>query len=196
MVNYSARYRQFLQHGGAGVGFVAGLLVGLLIALGVALYVTKAPIPLSSNKQSEKSIEKPTGSFNSPFSGEAPDPNKSLYNKDIREGRAVKERPDVVAPTTIPEQKASSSAEPSTPPLSGYYLQTGSFSNPEEADQLRARLALAGIEANVTAAQVSGKSVKRVRVGPFSSAEEAYRARMRLTENGFEARLVKPESNH
>ena len=198
--------RSKTQFGGTGAGFVGGLLLGLVVALGVALYVTKAPLPFANKlgKTADKPSDRPAGEVSSP-SGEAPDPNKSLYNKDVREGRIGREEPASEPPRQVspaaPTAPANAAApvSPTAPasaaspasPATAYYLQTGSFANSDEADQLRARLALAGIEANVLQAEVGGKTMNRVRVGPFSTAEDAYRARTRLTENGFEARLVK-----
>jgi cell division protein FtsN len=180
--------------GGTGVGFLAGLLVGLVIALVVAFYVTNAPLPFANkgSKLGEKFLPK-AGS-------ELPDPNRPLYGKDVKEGRIPAEETSsnavLVAPSpaTSPAALGVPDAVPasSPPPTLPFYLQTGSFKSIEDAEQLRARLALAGVEANLSQAEVDGKQVNRVRVGPFSNAEEAYKARAKLTENGFEARLVKP----
>jgi cell division protein FtsN len=183
------------QMGGTGGGFLAGLLVGLIIALVVAFYVTNAPLPFANkaSKLGEKFLPK-AGS-------ELPDPNRPLYGKDVKDGRipaedtssnAVLVAPSPTTPTPVaPDAPVSTSAPAATP----FYLQTGSFKSIDDAEQLRARLALAGVEANLSQAEVDGRQVNRVRVGPFSNAEEAYKARAKLTENGFEAKLVKPAAS-
>lgn len=64
----------------------------------------------------------------------------------------------------------------------------GAFENPSEADNLKARLALAGIEASAQRAQLAdGRVVHRVRVGPFSRPEDMNPMRARLAEAGFNA---------
>jgi hypothetical protein len=66
------------------------------------------------------------------------------------------------------------------------YLQLGSFQNQDEADNLKAKLALAGIEATIQSVDVPGKGlVHRVRIGPFSRAEDADRVRAQLRQNGI-----------
>lgn len=73
-------------------------------------------------------------------------------------------------------------------PRERLYLQVGAFSNPGEADNLKARLALAGIQASAQRAQLAdGRVVHRVRVGPYSRVEDANPMRARLAEAGFDA---------
>jgi cell division protein FtsN len=183
MSSYSPSCLHRLQYGGTGGGFLAGLLVGLLAALAVALYVTNAPLPFASpNGRSDKLVDKSSALLS--------DPNKSLYTKDAKDGRLVVEPLPSSRMGTESPDIAPSAPDPATNAV--FFLQAGSFKSLEDAEQLRARLALAGVEANLSSAQVDGADVNRVRVGPFTTAEEAYRTRAKLTENGFEARLVKP----
>ncbi len=81
---------------------------------------------------------------------------------------------------------------PAPAPAQRLYLQVGAFSNPGEADNLKARLALAGIQASAQRAQLAdGRVVHRVRVGPYSRAEDANPMRARLAEAGFEASVLR-----
>ncbi|MGH8600962.1 MAG: SPOR domain-containing protein [Burkholderiales bacterium] len=73
-----------------------------------------------------------------------------------------------------------------------FYLQAGSFRGGSEADNLKARLALLGIEADVQTASVPDQGVMhRVRIGPYSSADDANHARAQLTQNGIPTTVVK-----
>jgi cell division protein FtsN len=73
-----------------------------------------------------------------------------------------------------------------------FYLQAGSFKGEPEADNLKARLALLGIEADVQTAAVPNQGVMhRVRIGPYSSAEDANHARAQLSQNGIPTTVVK-----
>lgn len=67
------------------------------------------------------------------------------------------------------------------------YLQLGAFQNQDDADNLKAKLALAGIEATIQSVEVPGKGlVHRVRIGPFSRQEDIDRVRAQLRQNGIE----------
>ena len=61
-----------------------------------------------------------------------------------------------------------------------------------DADNLRARLAMLGFEANVLEVEVPDKgTMHRVRVGPYAHAEEMNRARNQLSQNGVPATVVR-----
>jgi cell division protein FtsN len=73
-----------------------------------------------------------------------------------------------------------------------YFLQVAAFQNPSDADNLKARLALAGIETQIqTATLPDGQVWHRVRVGPFSNQDELRKSRAALKENKLEANLIK-----
>jgi cell division protein FtsN len=73
-----------------------------------------------------------------------------------------------------------------------YFIQAGSFQNPAEADNQKARLAILGYESAVEPANLPDKGTwYRVRLGPYSKVEEINRVRQALAQNGIEASLVK-----
>ena len=72
-----------------------------------------------------------------------------------------------------------------------YYVQAGAFREQAEAQAQRARLTLAGIQAQVTSHEQGGRTVYRVRVGPFQRKDAADSAKARMAGNGFEADLVR-----
>jgi hypothetical protein len=74
------------------------------------------------------------------------------------------------------------------------FLQLGSFQNQDDADNLKAKLALLGIEATIQSVDVPGKGlVHRVRVGPFATPDDVARVRTQLKQNGIN--LVSKASN-
>jgi cell division protein FtsN len=76
-----------------------------------------------------------------------------------------------------------------------YLLQAGSFRNRKQAEQLRARLALLGLETSVQTVSVDNRQTwHRVRVGPFSNLQELNRARALLQKNGVDAILIRIKS--
>src|SRR6266851_713589 len=99
--------------------------------------------------------------------------------------------------TRVPEKAPPAGQATPEPPQSAapedsYFLQAGSFQNPADADHLKARLALMGMEANVEPANLAEKGVwYRVRLGPFTRIYEINRLRQQLAQNGVDASLVR-----
>jgi cell division protein FtsN len=172
------------QRGGTVIGFLAGLIVGLSIAVIVALFVTRAPVPFvnKGHRMGERTAEPRNGAV-------LPDPNAPLQAQPGAEAAppgspaAALPAPAATAPVAPAEERAATD--------SGYMLQAGAFRSSDDADGMRARLALLGFEARVVAAEVGGQPMYRVRIGPFAQQEDANRARARLIDGGIEASVVR-----
>lgn len=94
----------------------------------------------------------------------------------------------------IPEAEVSAeAAKPATPAADGsrYFLQTGSFRTNADAEQMKARLALLGLRAQVVSVDINGQQWHRVRVGPYQSARELDDGRRTLQSSGLEAIALK-----
>ena len=62
----------------------------------------------------------------------------------------------------------------------------------QEADNMKAKLALLGLEAIVQTVTIPEKGVlHRVRVGPFTDINQINKAKNDLNENGFKTDLIK-----
>jgi cell division protein FtsN len=73
-----------------------------------------------------------------------------------------------------------------------YFLQAGSFEDPSEADDLKARLALMGVEASVQKVDLPDKgTVHRVRTGPYLGQDEMGKARAQLASSGINAAVIR-----
>lgn len=72
-----------------------------------------------------------------------------------------------------------------------YMLQAGSFRKQSEAESLKARLALLGIESGIQDVSINHDAWFRVRIGPFTTLSELNNTRARLRENRVNAILVK-----
>ena len=100
------------------------------------------------------------------------------------------------APEPEPEQAPEPEPEPTPEPPPAteteqrFVLQVGSFRERSDADRLRARLALLGIEASVQSASANG-GVYRVRVGPVDGRQAAERLQERLGNAGFDSILIR-----
>ena len=74
---------------------------------------------------------------------------------------------------------------------SRYLLQAGAFGASGDAETVKAKIAMLGLNARVESAQISGKTVYRVRMGPYGSASELADAKAKLSGGGLPAMAVK-----
>ena len=177
------------------VGILIGLLVGLCIALGVALYINKGANPFfQKQKSAEKSAEKPVEPQKAVPAEETSKSGTPASEKHAKNGE-VKPRFDFykILPGTeeaVTDKEFKRASPAATKEV--YFLQVAAFQSPSDADNLKARLALAGIETQIqTATLPDGQVWHRVRVGPFSNQNELSKTRIALKENKLEANLIK-----
>ncbi len=171
------------------IGILIGIVLGLAIAGGVAWYLKKSPGPfMSPEKPAEKSIsEKPSSSAPASASGvgEAR-PRFEFYKVLTDKQDATLPGQNGGARALSPEGKSAPASTRAVQEI--YFLQAGSFSSAEDADKLKASLAMLGMEASVQIATIPDKGVyHRVRLGPYKGAVEMNKARMTLKQNGVEA---------
>jgi cell division protein FtsN len=72
-----------------------------------------------------------------------------------------------------------------------YILQAGAFGGSGDAETVKAKIAMLGLNARVEAAQIGGKTVYRVRMGPYGSASELADAKAKLANGGLPAMAVR-----
>ena len=113
-------------------------------------------------------------------------------------GKAPAPAPAAAAPTPPPPAQTAAAKPGSSPaspkPHSGesYWLQAGAFSEEREADNLKARIALTGLEAAVRPVSIPDKgTLYRVRLGPYQSLEDANRIKTTLVQNGVNATIIR-----
>ena len=201
-----------LQSGNILVGIIIGVVLGLAAALAVAVYVTKVPVPFLSRNQGRTAEQDAAESRKN----QNWDPNAPLYGKNparplppvpAAAASGAASAPVAAAPAASGTARGPASAAGRTPadPLgdfaaahSGgssdpfiYFVQTGAFRTPEDAESQRAKLSLMGVEAKVTEREQSGRTVHRVRVGPFERREDADRIKDKLESGGLETALVR-----
>lgn len=162
------------RSGGSSIftGVMIGLIFGAVLAVGVALWATgNNPFKSSSAKPAPSAIKV------EPAPQAEPEAAPSFDFYKVLPGDSTHAMPP--APRTAPNA-----------PL--YYLQAGAFQNPADADNLKAQLALLGIEAVIQTRDLGDKGVfHRVRVGPLAAMDVVNRTRSLLTQNNIPATLVK-----
>lgn len=181
-----ARARASSQRGRFAIGFVAGGVAGVLVSVGVALWVNKVPVPF---------VDKVPHRTPQQDAAEAErnrrwDPNAGLNPK-----ASAPAAPVIALPAPGPGRPAAAPPPAETPAAAAgtiqFYVQVGAFARADDAEQQRAKLAMLGFEARVSAREQSGRTMHRVRLGPYERRGEAEGLRDRLADQGVEAALVR-----
>ena len=101
-------------------------------------------------------------------------------------------------PTRVEKPKAEPRKESTTSTTSSqqnaggtYYLQAGSFKVLEDAETLRARLIMMGMQVEIQRAEVNGIQFNRVRVGPFAKIDDMNKVRARLGEEKIATTVIR-----
>ncbi|HVF65027.1 MAG TPA: SPOR domain-containing protein [Casimicrobiaceae bacterium] len=198
-------FRRMRRHGAGGtlLGVFIGLVLGIAIAATVGLYVTggwKAyQQQIAGTRESVRDAPKIAAK---PAEPEKPrfDFYKILPGDDAKTTAAKPVTPDraTVADKTEKSDKAKAAekvatADPSAAkPSDRFWLQAGSFVSESEAENLRARLALVGWEAQLQQGQLPDKSVRyRVRLGPYDNVDELNRIKGELARRGFDVAVIR-----
>lgn len=187
--------------------FLAGLAVGLLAAFLLYLKqqntqdrVTPAatiPIPAPSSPTDPKDAAPIPPRFD--FYTILPEQEIVIPDQEIKETKPAKSKPETPKPPTPAVATAPAPTSITPPAASGkkgnYIVQVGAFKKAEEADRLRAALALLGIESAVQVVRIGDSdSFHRVRVGPFNDLERANRTRDKLKQNNYSSILLQVKS--
>jgi cell division protein FtsN len=170
---------------------IAGLVVGAAVMYGVQRYVYKDGKPFASLAR-------------------VLDPERNRMDRqEVRPAPPTVDRPSkpkldfyTILPgeTLLPEPKPdkdrkTAKAEPAERGVS-YMLQAAAYAHLEDADRLKAKLALNGLEAHIEKITVGDKGTHyRVRLGPYSSIEALDSANSKLAQLGIKAmrlRVQKP----
>jgi outer membrane autotransporter protein len=173
-------------------GILLGMVLGLLIASGVAWYIMKRPNPYVNHDQRPElsgtqpaPAGEPQATPSGPATAAAGDNGKPHFEfyKVLTDGQT-----DGSQPAQQPAAKPAAQPPATATASQSYFLQAGSFSNEADADKLKARLALLGMEASVQSVTIPDKGVwHRVRLGPYRSSDAMNKARATLKQNGVDA---------
>ena len=189
--------------GGTLVGMFIGLVLGVGIAAGVVWYLNKSPLPFVEKVQAPAGKSdgmavggKPAQSTEPkalPGKPGDPIPEKRFQFYDILPGKTDAVPDKSPKPETKPEEAKADEAKKddgkeSKTPL---FLQAGSFSTAQDADNQKAKLAFMGMEAVVQQVMIQDKTFYRVRVGPYTRLDELNKVRAELAKSGIDAQLSK-----
>jgi cell division septation protein DedD len=201
---------QARRNGGSGFPGWAWLLIGLLLgAAGFAAYSLRGhwSSPTSLLPQPNPDARPPASSDDgTPVAEpvEKPRPKYDFYTllpeKEVvipdaeLEARARAEAARRAAAANVPATTATTPASPATAPTepattgSGerYLIQAGAFRGSNEAEALKAQIALTGEVARIESAEINGVTVYRVRMGPYPDASALAAAKQALAAHGID----------
>lgn len=120
-------------------------------------------------------------------------PEKEVVIPDAELAEEARAEARKAAAHAAPASNASTSVPtPVSPPTTvattdgdRYLLQAGAFRGSDEADALKARIALSGEIAHIESAQINGNTVYRVRMGPYATASALAAAKQALLSHGI-----------
>ncbi len=205
-------------------GIVIGLIMGVLLALGFAIWLNRNATPFVEKSKSVEllptrpprsdaprgDVAQPTPTTAAGVARENSDKNDKprfeFYqtlpgDKDgtrgNKAGKGVEAPAKTAAkPDTAPKPAAQSADGDlgKAPTKESYALQAGAFQSESDAENLKAKIAFAGMEANVRSVNLPDKgTLYRVRLGPYRSMDEVNRIKAALSQNGISAAVVKSE---
>jgi len=204
------------QHGGTILGLVIGLVVGLAIAVVVAVMITKTSTPFTNKLGMTKPADtlpiqvidpnKPLYGnaykeppANRPAAERAPETEIANVDTTNESTENAMKYPDAesvpetvkLSPKSADNAANKSAVKKSADEKAAYYLQVGAFREASDAESVRAKLALIGVESDVSGKNSEGDGLYRVRIGPFEQTDEMNRMRSKLVENSIDVAVIK-----
>ena len=192
-------------------GLFIGIVVGLVVAAGLAWYfynrtpaykTTEVDTPTQSEADGE-TRQKPPATKKSPAENNAkepkpkPAPIPAPTTAPATESSTPKPRVDYTFYGILPGDDSSKQALPAPTPQPSkdiWWLQVAALKNQAEADKLKAKLTLLGLNVAMQKIDSGGIELYRIRVGPYSREDDAFGDLDTLAENNFEPRLFKDPS--
>lgn len=173
---------------------LTGMLIGLFAAFLIYLNDTRTGEPpvrhgIGKRADSGDGAAKKDGKTGARFDFYTILPDLEIPVPDIKEILPDKSGGHHGEAETGPEPSTRQPAEDTNP--EHYVLQVGAFRSRDEADRLKASLALQGISAHIESSDIKGTTWHRVRVGPFASMGELNDVNNKLKHKGINAMLLK-----
>jgi cell division protein FtsN len=164
-----------------------GLAIGLTLGLAVAGIVYLKDHRLDAPVASAGKIAKKKSRVNEPpesaeSASEEPAKTYDFYDRLPKFEVVVPEKDKEVRPDirSVPETRSGT-----------YVLQAGSYKNFADADRVRAKLALQGIESKVQKVTVDNDTWHRIRIGPISKLDELNRMRQILRKADVDVLVIR-----
>lgn len=177
--------------------FLVGLVLGIAIAGGLAVYLNNVPTPFlnkalvatSSNNSSGTMILAP----GTKIKPEADNSNDNANKNNASEGNYdfydVLQSQKSVANKSDDVNTKPSASTPTAKTV--FFVQAGAFASQELAADMKARLALLGVDSAIKSQTAGNNTVNRVLVGPFTNEEKAQKIINQLSDGQINAALIR-----
>jgi cell division protein FtsN len=186
-------------------GLLIGILLGVAASLGVVMFIKGGTSPFTDQAAPEKALSERILDSSKTNADSTASPTENTKAENLAaESTDDKTRfdfytilPDSESKVSADEEKKLKANEQQPVVQKNYFLQIGAFQTAEEADNMKAKLALLGFEALVQTANIADKGIwHRVRVGPLKDLDQINKAKSDLLSNGFKADLIKVDSEN
>jgi hypothetical protein len=94
------------------------------------------------------------------------------------------------AASASPQSQPQPAVRPAASSGGNYFLQSGTFNTKDQAERLKAQLALLGLGASVQKVTINKNTIHRVRVGPFRDYTTLNAARAQMRQHGIQSTPV------
>lgn len=198
--------RPAAQRNGLWTGILVGLVIGVSMAALLTWYLMKSPSPFLQKEQltvnppaeAAKPVVPAETAIPAATSPTASGGSNGKPRFEFYKVLTDKQDATVATPSKRADKPKSADNKPAdTRPAVTYephLLQAGSFPKADDAEKLKAKLALLGVEASIQSATIPDKGVwYRVRLGPYKSAEELSSARSFLKQNGVDSTPIRAQ---
>jgi cell division protein FtsN len=186
----------------------AMLTIGLIIGLFVAflVYLDDLDSPPASAVESQPAEEQATDTEETAAAEEDADDESPRF-----EFYSILPELEVVVPDASEEDgEAPVESAPGAPADSGesdtgtapppesdgrFYLEAGSFQKSGQADRMKARISLLGLDVEIQQVDINGESWHRVRAGPFTDPSRLKDAQKRLRSDDIDYLVTRDKSS-
>jgi hypothetical protein len=167
------------------MGVVSGLAIGLAVAGIVYVKDHRPDAPLARTGKADKRrfhLNELPGSEAQDAGADEAAKSYDFYDMLPKFEMVVPEKEKDVRPDTksVPETRRGT-----------YVLQAGSYKNWGDADRVRAKLALQGVEAKVQKVSVDNDTWHRIRIGPIAKLDDLNRLRQILRKADVDVLVIR-----
>lgn len=174
------------------VWLVTGLMIGLFVAFLVHIKDNYPALSLG-NKEGTAQRSTDTRAVRQPDTTPTPPREKTRFDF-----YTILPEMEIAVPDDEVNNEQAKAINPALQQPGNYILQTGSFKTLEQADRMKASLALLGLEASIQSVTINKdnntETWHRVRIGPYGNVADLNKARSRLRSNNIDAILLRLKS--
>lgn len=173
---------------------ITGLFIGAFVAF--LLFLEQGPKPSADNQEANTPAPQASTPPKPPAvtAPEAPKPRYDFW--EVLPGKEIyvpqteadpPRRPPAVNKEPVPVKEDPKPASGTSKSV----LQVGSFKSRTDAEALRARLILEGLDAQIRSVQVKGSTWYRVQTGPYANTQQLEATRARLGLMGIQSIVLR-----